>query len=72
MKVISVLIYLYSKHQEIVEQVHMARDIRMKEKLEQEMDLLAENMENKSRQILKIKQHQKKVGRVFRYDCISY
>uniref|UniRef100_A0A0B7AP13 Centrosomal protein of 57 kDa n=1 Tax=Arion vulgaris TaxID=1028688 RepID=A0A0B7AP13_9EUPU len=52
---------LSSMHQEIIDHLHTAKDAQVKKQLEQDLTLLFKNMENKSQQISRIRQHQKQI-----------
>ena len=53
-----------SEHQEYMRQIHEAKDPRIREDLERELDALVLKMEAKGQQISKVRQHQQKVTTV--------
>ncbi|CAG5134354.1 unnamed protein product [Candidula unifasciata] len=52
---------LSSQHQAVLSQMHAARDVRVRQTLEQELDMLSSNMEMKIQQITRIRQYQSKM-----------
>lgn len=56
---------LFSEHQEYMKQIHEAKDPRIREDLERELDILVAKMEAKGQQISKVRKHQQKVSDIF-------
>lgn len=63
---------LFSEHQEYMKQIHEAKDPRIREDLERELDILVAKMEAKGQQISKVRKHQQKVSDIFIVRIIKY
>lgn len=48
-----------------MKQIHEAKDPRIREDLERELDILVAKMEAKGQQISKVRKHQQKVSDIF-------